>query len=196
MRLLKIVSVLFMIFLFAGIAYSAEISYGFKLAPAFSVIEGNHSGLGEFSSEEGLGFSVGSYARISTDDRILALQSELLLTYTRTKISMEDPSDNFNLRICYLEIPVMMKGAFPLPIGNYFAPFIFTGPLFGVKIADSSKGNSSGLDVSPFELGVIVGAGVDFENISIEVRYSRDLKKIDDDLRKDVVHFFFSRKFW
>jgi len=194
MRFLKAAIVLLTIFLFAGIAYSAEINYGLKFATSFTSVSGELPFPIKLRSNRNLGFSVGPYMRISTNDRILSFQPELLLSYGRTDVSLNYPPYDINLETWYIELPLMVRGAFPMPTKGYFAPFIIGGPKVGLKLSDNVEG--LGMDLGLFDIAVVLGLGADFGENSIEVRYSRDMMIDDDEVRKGVVKIFYSRNIW
>jgi hypothetical protein len=194
MKMIKISVVLFIIFILAGVAYSAEISTGVKAALNFPNLKGGHSELEDLSRTSKPGFSGGGYLRISSDDNILAIQPELLLTMTNIKIT-EEKGDKSNLHIFYLDVPLLLRGSFPLPVPNYFAPFIFTGPYISIKLKNIYRGdNHPSIKISNFNIGVLIGVGINLENISFEGAYVRDLTNYNDYLRYHSIKLMMSKK--
>ena len=194
MRFLKTMILFFVVFLLVGMfAFSAEINWGIKAAPTFTALTGSLEDPIDYSNEEGMGFVFGAYGRVSTDDGILSIQPELLLSHVRSHIFLEFPLDDIDLSLWYLELPVMFRAAFPLPLDGYYAPFVIGGPKVGVKLSDNVA--DDGIYINTLEFAVVFGFGMDFGDHSVEVRYARDIRKIHGGVRKDVVSIFYSRNF-
>ena len=186
-----VVLALGILLLCSTMAFATEIDMGLKFATAFTGIRGEFMPGYGFSSDERLGFTAGPYIRFSTDDRILSFQPELHLSYLNTKLSMGYPPYSHNLRIWYVELPLMMRGAFPLPTQSYVAPFLIVGPKVGIRLSDNA--DELGVDLDTLAFAIEFGAGIDFGENSVEVRYARDVNAMAGDVKKHVIRLFYSR---
>jgi hypothetical protein len=100
---------------------------GFKLGTAYSTLDVE----GDATSRNGItGFTGGGYFRLGLGER-LGLQVEFLSAPKGADLRADDPADNVDLRIGYVEVPVLVH----LPIGSSesFAPYLVAGPTMGFE---------------------------------------------------------------
>ncbi len=121
------------------------------------------------------GFSVGGYYSYRFNER-LSLKQELLLATKGCVINTVGDISLYNIFI-YLELPVLAQITFKQR--NKFMPIIYCGPAISKKIVTL---NFVGIveDVRKIDYGLIVGAGIEYWKLSLDLRYNRSL--IDFDL--------------
>ena len=193
MRVKMLLLVLCVLFMVASVGFSYDTTGGMKGGITVSNISGEHSGLGNYSDNVGYGFSIGPFARIGTADGHLAIQTEFLYTLTGNDIyTVCCPEEYYLLQIFSIEIPVLVMVRFPIS-ETEIAPFLYGGSSVGIKYLDSDK--DTPMDINFFQVGGILGAGLDFGLNTLEFRYSKDLRMIDQDLSRKTYMFLYSRHF-
>ena len=102
-------------------------------------------------------------------------ESEVLSGYTAT--------------LDYLQIPVLLKLHSPSSSASSFQIYGVVGPSFDIKLRESLEGLVVS-DVTDgfenFDLGGIVGAGIEGGRFLVEVRYSRGFRQINKNLHDAV----------
>ncbi|MEE9170819.1 MAG: porin family protein [bacterium] len=128
------------------------------------------------------GFLAGVFLKLGVGS--LIIQPELLYTVKGAKV--EDDPDIDELKLTYLEIPVLVK--INLGSAPKVKPNIFAGPAFGILLSSKVKGPGGEVDFKDItkssDLGVVVGAGIDIglvmTGITFDIRYTFSLSSIDD----------------
>ena len=93
-----------------------------------------------------------------------------------------DAGTTSTYKLNYVEVPVLAKLGFMNQSPAH--PSLFVGPSIG--FAASSKADVAGATVDlkdntkPFDVGVVVGAGLDFQNVGVDVRYTRGVTNVND----------------
>ncbi len=140
------------------------------------------------------GFSAGGFFRVSVLG-IVALQPEVL--YTQKGAKTKDTDGEIDLRINYIEVPVLLRLHLPI-VGVPIFPTVFAGPAFSVKLSTHFRSVINGVvqegsiedlggKVKSTDAGFIIGGAFDFGPVDLQVRYILGLSKIDDTAaKKDV----------
>jgi hypothetical protein len=119
-----------------------------------------------------------------------ALQAEAL--YSQKGAQIEEGGFTSKVRLNVLEVPVLARFSTPASSGASF--HVFGGPSLGFKLSaeavDSFEGEEETTDldddVKSFDLGLVLGAGVEFGRLVIDGRYSWGLTDINNDDSEDV----------
>lgn len=111
----------------------------------------------------------------------LQIQPEALFMMKGAEQSDDTGTSSYKLN--YIEVPVLAKLGFMNQSPAH--PSIFVGPSLAFNA--SSKADVAGAGeidtkdyTKPVDVGVVVGAGVDFQNLGIDVRYTRGLTNTAD----------------
>ena len=121
------------------------------------------------------GFNIGGYYSYRFNDRY-SLKQELLLATKGFAINTVGDINLYNIFI-YLELPVLAQ--ITLMPQNKIKPNIYIGPTISKKIVTL---NFVGIveDIRKIDYGLIVGAGIEYWKVSLDLRFNRSL--IDFDL--------------
>ncbi|HEX6939459.1 MAG TPA: porin family protein [Longimicrobiales bacterium] len=139
------------------------------------------------------GFTAGAYLRLSTPG-MFAIQPEVLFSQKGAQQSFDfgaGPVDA-SWNTTYVEIPVLLRIGVPMP-ASPVKPFVFAGPsagfLLSSKIKAESDDESAEVDfkdsTKSTDWGAVVGAGLDFGSLSVDLRANlglSSLSDIDDDV--------------
>jgi len=171
----------------ASTAFALDLSYGLKGELLFCGFSGGHSKLEGFTGEDSNGFALGGFAKLSHED-ILSVQQEVLFAMKGDKFKNKETKEKISLTQFYIEIPVFLTVSFPLPLSIYLAPKIFVGPYLGIHLFSTGEVKDLGIDIKPYDFGVVVGLGVEVQKIIFELSHSVGLIPISGSLEYDT-HF-------
>lgn len=112
-----------------------------------------------------------------------SVQPEVL--YSQKGAKAKEGGDEITLELDYLDIPVLARVTAGGPTGLV----LFGGPSFGFKVRARSKldvggtkeDTDIGSDVETFDLGLVVGAGLQSRSILVDARYQWGLSNINKD---------------
>ena len=137
----------------------------------------------EGSSKTGL--MAGAFIRRQISEGF-GLQIEGLITQKGAKLDDTFFDDEFDITINYLEIPVLAR--YEMPFGTGDTSFhVYGGPAFALKISDHQELDGDEIeedfeqDLKGADVGLAIGAGVDFNMWVVDVRYTFGLMNINDD---------------
>lgn len=86
-------------------------------------------------------------------------------------------------KLNYIEVPVLAKIGFMNQSPAH--PTLFVGPSVAFNASSKADLPTGEIDIKDdtksVDLGVVVGAGVDFQNVGVDVRYTRGLTNVNDD---------------
>ncbi|UTN04438.1 outer membrane beta-barrel protein [Flavobacterium bizetiae] len=120
------------------------------------------------------GFHIGGFAEIKISKKF-AIQPEFLFSTQGTTIEGYDGDSNTNVKLNYLNIPVLAK----YYITDAF--FVEAGPQIGFLLSAKNSGVDIGDLYKSTDYGLNLGLGYNFtENISGNVRYTIGLTDIND----------------
>lgn len=130
------------------------------------------------------GFFVGvSLVRPITD--MISFQGEV--AYSRKGATGTFDGVDVELRIDYIDVPLMAKIHLGAATPGGVRPALFIGPLIAFKVG--CEGEAFGvsadcedvdIDVKSVDFGLIAGAGLDFDRFGVFARYQLGLSSIDD----------------
>lgn len=134
-----------------------------------------------------LGLCTGGFIRFSIG-KIFAIQPEVLYTMKGAKFEQTILGETmtFKMNLSYLEIPVLVKLMIPTLGG--IKPSLFAGPAVAIKLSGKTKleyaGQTEEEDIENMkdtDFGLIIGAGVDFGKLTVDLRYVLGLTAIEEE---------------
>jgi hypothetical protein len=131
------------------------------------------------------GFAAGGYLEISLP-LLFTIQPEILYSQKGTTYDESMFGTNFTVtaKLNYLEIPVLVKYSFPVPVVK---PSLYVGPAMGILLSAKAKveaaGQSQEEDIkdqtTSTDWGLVVGASANIAIITVDVRYTLGLTSLD-----------------
>jgi len=179
-----LISITVFIILVNSVSFAVDFSYGIKGGILYSSFNGSHSGLADlenFDRNVIIGPSIGGFIRLGIEE-ILFIQPELLFTLKGESYWNEATNEKRRVDLYYIEIPVFFAAAYPLPTSVHIAPRVFFGPYLGLHLLSGGDTKDLGIDVNPLDLGLILGIGIDVENMLFEIQYGFGFTPISEDL--------------
>ncbi|HSJ07762.1 MAG TPA: outer membrane beta-barrel protein [Longimicrobiales bacterium] len=167
-----------------GPAAHAQI-VGFKLGASFSNLDMADDAV---TRDAVTAFTGGGYLRLGLGER-LGLQVEVLSVTKGSDIRSETPADNAEIRIEYVEIPLLLQ--IPVAAGETFAPYIYGGPTLSLEVrcrytdaaGDTADCEDRGFATSSPDFGLSAGTGLALllgpGILLLEGRYTWGLKNIN-----------------
>ncbi len=144
----------------------------------------------DFDTESRIGFLAGFYLNYQISGSPFSIQPEVLYAQK----GLETDRDSY--KIDYIEIPILAR----LNFFNYskLLPYVFFGPHISFKVnADTPpivvydsavipdtpavQNSINEGDVNSTDFGITIGAGINFGNFDLGMRYAAGLTKISDD---------------
>jgi len=124
-------------------------------------------------------------------DRRFALQAEALFTQKGAKF--EGPNFSARTTINYVEAPVLLR--ISSAKSNGMSLHGFAGPSFGFWVSGETKSTVQGQqgideidnDFKRFDLGLVLGAGVEFGRLVVDGRYTWGLLDIDKQIDEATI---------
>lgn len=120
------------------------------------------------------GFHIGGFAEIKVSKKF-AIQPEFLFSTQGTTIEGYDGNSNANVKVNYLNIPILAK---------YYITDTFSveaGPQIGFLLSAKSRGEDVNDLFKSTDYGLNLGIGYDFtENFAVGLRYTIGLSDIAD----------------
>ena len=139
-----------------------------------------------------IGFVGGGWIRWSLSPRF-SVQTEALFSEKGVTLKIppieEFPGGESEIRIRYLEVPVLARGDFS-SAGSTARFFVVGGLAPAFELAsrgwlrpegDDERARDIGDETKPFDLGLVGGAGIEFGPAVIEARYTHGLLHINED---------------
>lgn len=185
-----------------------ELTGGLKIGANFANFYGEdlkelEEELGE-NFESRLGICIGGFITFNISE-MFAIQPEVLYSMKGSKAEGTLFGETFKLQfnLSYLEIPVLVK--LRIPTQGNVKPSLFVGPSLAIKLSGKGKmeyaGESEEEDIEELkdtDFGLIIGAGVDFGKLTVDLRYNLGLTKIpeeDDDVKNKVISLMIGYSF-
>ena len=136
-----------------------------------------------------MGFVGGLFVVVPSNSPF-ALQAEAL--YSQKGAQFDSEGFESKVRANFLEVPVLARFSTPASNGSSF--HVFAGPSFGFKLSaeavDSFEGEEETTDLDDetksFDLGLVIGAGVEFGKFVIDGRYSWGMTDLNKDDTEDL----------
>jgi len=132
-----------------------------------------------------VGFAFGGFISHSLSENI-AIQPEVLFSMKGAKTEIGD----IDLKYNYIEIPVLLK--YTLPTDGLLKPMFFAGPSFGILMSAEADGEDFKDDSKSTDLSIVVGAGLQIEALSFDIRYTMGMTELDDTETLCIKHSNFS----
>jgi Outer membrane protein beta-barrel domain len=172
MRLLRIVTVL-AILCASSSAGAQEVEYGVKGGINLATLSFDPEAEADFRMK--IGLVVGGFASLPLGSR-LSVQPEGLFSQKGTAV--DDGDADAKITINYLEVPVLVKYAIARTASRTF--HVFGGPSIAFKLSAESSAtvgdqtieDDIGEEIEDFDLGLVVGAGIDFGRLTVDGRYT------------------------
>jgi len=166
--------------LFMGISFAQIPRIG--ITAGLNVSNVNESGYGENFKP---GFQTGFVADFGITQNF-SIMPELLFTQRGCKYDGVNNRDAGSSTLNYLQLPINAAYKFDVRMGSKV--FVFAGPYFGYGISGTSKddvtGSSSsikfgsGYNTKPFDFGINVGVGYEYEKVFIKLQYNQGISNI------------------
>lgn len=129
------------------------------------------------------GFAIGGF--LNFDLGTFSIQPEALFSQKGASMSFEGIESDWN--VSYLEVPVLFRIGLGVP-GAPMNPVLFAGPSVGYLLSSKGKGSVEGAsvefdmkdDTKSFDVGAVIGAGIDFGNIQLDARYNLGFTNVGD----------------
>ena len=169
--------------LFAPLA-SAQVGFGVRAGlNTTTVIPDNDVDI--VDRQPRLGFVGGAYAEVPVGP--VAIQPEVL--FSQKGVNREDAA-NGDVRVNYLEVPVLLKAG--LPVSDLLDVDVFAGPALAVKLSDSVDGDFDGGSFNQTTVAVAVGGAVASGPFGVDLRYTFDVKDATEGAANDFRNRAFS----
>lgn len=195
------------ILLLPNSSLSIELTGGPKIGANFANLYGENvkeaeEELGEdFKSK--LGICVGGFITFNISE-MFAIQPEVLYSMKGSKAEGTLFGETFKVKfnLSYLEIPVLVK--LRITTRGNVKPNIFAGPSLAIKLSGKTKTEYAGEseeddleDIKDTDIGLIIGAGVDFGKLTVDLRYNLGLTKLseEDDVKNKAISLMIGYSF-
>ncbi len=155
--------------------FAAEVKGGFKVGLNLSNITVKDEDI-DFSMSTGV--VLGGFVDIGFTD-VVSFQPELL--YSMKGAEYDEMGEKLEIRIHYLEIPLLLKIGVPIENASV-KPYFLVGPALAIKVSESIK--EGGVEETEdqakgFDAGVVFGGGLEFGRVSVGARYNLGFMDID-----------------
>ena len=142
---------------------------GIKFGPTFATFS---SDTRDFDNRTGVhaGLFVGG-----SRDNVLGLQTEF--NWLRKKTETDAGQQ---IRIDYLQVPVLLRLNAGSSSANGFAVYGIVGPAIDLKIADEIEGITIDDGFEGADVSLVFGGGIEIVRIILEARYEKGLRRIND----------------
>jgi len=163
---------------------------GIKVGPTFDEFSGD---VLDFDNRTGIhaGIFVGG-----SRDKVFGLQTEF--NWLRKNTATEAGQD---IRIDYLQIPVLLRLNAGSSSANGPALYGIVGPAFEFKVADEVEGFTLDDGIEGTDVSLVFGGGFEVARIIIEGRYEKGLRRINqtfsslDEIKKQSFTILFGVRF-
>lgn len=170
-------------------AQESQAAFGVKAGANFANVDfqGDDD---TFNFDRRTGLTAGLFVVWPANSR-LALQTEAL--YSQKGITLDEGGASGTTKIDYLDFPVLARFSSSPSGGTSF--HLFAGPSFGFRVSaktevsvDGEEDFSEDIDeeIERVDLGLVVGAGVEFGRLVVDGRYTWGLSDLDADKSDDI----------
>jgi len=127
-------------------------------------------------------FAIGGFITYNFNE-MFALQPEIY--YSVKGAREETVAGDIDLKLGYIDIPILLKVKLPME-GKSWSPNLYAGPYFAFLLSADLEGLDVKDDTKSTDLGLVVGAGIDFmlsegmRALNLDFRYSIGFTKLDD----------------
>ena len=129
-------------------------------------------------------------------DRVVGLQTEF--NWLRKNTETEGGQE---IRIDYLQVPVLLRLNAGSSSANGFAVYGIVGPAVDLKIADEIQGVTLDDGFEGADVSLVFGGGIEVLRIIVEGRYEKGLRRINDnfsdftEIKKQAFTILFGLRF-
>jgi len=214
-----VIMILFLSTISFSYAGYKPITKGFLLGINMTDISGDHFD----DSRSDIGFSLGGFIN-NTFNNEFSFQPELYLTtrkvsskqhkkFVDSQLLKYSIDSDLDYQAMYLEMPLLLK--LNIDLNDKVTPHFVAGPYVSLNISHSYDYNFSkvitkqngdtihsqltrgGYDVNPFEWGILLGTGINFNKYAIQLRYNYALSDISSNLDQKyrILSFLFFYSF-
>jgi hypothetical protein len=192
MRAASLVCTLAVLTIAAGVgtarADGPRVEFGIRAGLNLASVNGDDASFDNVSPENRVAFSGGLFAGIRVTPNFL-IQPEVL--YTEKGARYEAAGEEAEIRLDYVEVPVLLKGRFG---SGGVKPIAFVGPAVAFKVSGKAEfqGEEEDIeDVKSVDIGIVFGAGLDLAvgsgAFTIDARYTLGLTTFADSPDPDDV---------
>lgn len=175
----------------AGSAATASADAGIKFGPTFAKFSSDSL---DFKTRTGV--HLGAFFG-GNRDGVAGVQTEInwLRRNTETEIGAQE------IRVDYLQIPVMLRINAGGDTPSGFRVFGVVGPAVDFKIGDEVEGFTLDDGFEGMDVSLVFGGGVEVARISVEGRYEKGLRRINDtfssvnEIKKQAFSILFGFRF-
>lgn len=111
-------------------------------------------------------------------DGVLGVQTEI--NWLRKKTQLESSALTRDIRIDYLQVPVLLRLNAGSSSTNGFVAYGILGPAVEFKIADEIEGVTLDDGFEGADVSLVFGGGIEVARIIVEGRYEKGLRRIND----------------
>lgn len=150
---------------------------GIKAGPTFDEFSGD-----ALDFENRTGIHAGIFLGGSRDN-VLGFQTEINWLRKNTELlanRLESSALTRDIRIDYLQIPVLLRLNAGSSSPNGFAAFAVIGPAVEFKIADEIEGFTLDDGFEGADVSLLFGGGIEVARIIVEGRYEKGLRRINN----------------
>jgi len=188
-----VMAVLVPVFAASGATAFAQdtVAVGVKGGAAFATLRFENEEEARTSTSDTRPGFIGGLFVVWPADHTFALQTEALFSQKGAKF--EGPNFSARTTINYIEAPVLLRISSATSSGVSFHGF--SGPSFGFWVSGETKSTVQGQegideidnDFKRFDLGLVVGAGVEFGRLIVDGRYTWGLLDIDKQIDESTI---------
>lgn len=130
---------------------------------------------GEIGNDVKTGFIGGAYGKFALGP--LNAQIEGLYSMRGAKGSLPAGLGDYEAKLNYFEIPLLLKFELPLPA---LAPYLYAGPTYSYLLKAEVDGEDVKDDMKSSEWSLAIGGGVQMLKFNVEIRYMMGLTELLD----------------
>lgn len=157
---------------------------GISLGAKAGVNMATHTGEAVENTDLKTGLTAGIFLTFSTP--LISVQPEVLFSQKGAKQTQQVGGGPLETTFSstYVDVPVLVRFGIPLP--SPVKPYLFAGPSAGFLLSSkfSEDGSSEELDIKDHQKSMdwaaMLGAGVDFSSLSIDVRANLGLTSVNE----------------
>lgn len=133
----------------------------------------------EETTNSSMGFTGGLYVEFPLSE-YLSVQPEASYIQKSVEDTNEFIDGNNVTTFTYVDVPLLLR--LNVPLEGTMSPFVTAGPYVGYLLDATNDSDSETEDISEFmndlNYGIIIGGGLQFGNLSVEVRYDIGMANI------------------
>ncbi|MBF2708346.1 porin family protein [Flavobacterium soyangense] len=175
MKKIILLSVAFLAFSFANAQDKKDMSFGVK--GGLNICSVTNADQYGSNSSSLIGFHLGLFGEFMVSDKF-AIQPELL--YSAQGVKVDSDGDKIDVKLDYINIPVMAKYYIAKDFSLEFGPQI--GFLLSAKAKSGGVSENLKDSTKSTDFGLNFGAGYDIGDFTLGIRYNLGLSQLQKDL--------------